>query len=103
MNFIDKALSEITNGEDFVQAMADIYKNFFQIVNGSIGVCVCLKIGNKFFCPTFFSEAVSLNLNLGGDAVTGISGEITGTSGTAENTASVSERTVTVWTAHPSI
>lgn len=27
MNFIDKALSEITNGEDFVQAMADIYKH----------------------------------------------------------------------------
>ena len=26
MNFIDKALSEITNGEDFVQAMADIYE-----------------------------------------------------------------------------
>ena len=27
MNFIDKALSEITNGEDFVQAMADIYEH----------------------------------------------------------------------------
>ena len=26
MNFIDKALEEITNGEDFVQAMADIYE-----------------------------------------------------------------------------
>ena len=26
MNFIDKALSEITNGEEFVQAMADIYE-----------------------------------------------------------------------------
>ena len=25
MNFIDIALEEITNGEDFVQAMADIY------------------------------------------------------------------------------
>ena len=24
MNFIDHAISEITNGEDFVQAMADI-------------------------------------------------------------------------------
>lgn len=27
MNFIDKALEEITNGEDFVQAMADIYEH----------------------------------------------------------------------------
>ena len=27
MNFIDKALSEITNGEDLVQAMADIYEH----------------------------------------------------------------------------
>ena len=27
MKFIDKALSEITNGEDFVQAMADIYEH----------------------------------------------------------------------------
>lgn len=26
MNFIDHAISEITNGEDFVQAMADIYE-----------------------------------------------------------------------------
>lgn len=26
MNFIDHALSEIVNGEDFVQAMADIYE-----------------------------------------------------------------------------
>ena len=27
MNFIDKALEEITNGEDFVQAMAEIYEH----------------------------------------------------------------------------
>lgn len=27
MNFIDKALEEITNGEDFVQAMADTYEH----------------------------------------------------------------------------
>ncbi len=27
MDFIDKALEEITNGEDFVQAMADIYEH----------------------------------------------------------------------------
>ena len=27
MNFIDKALSEITNGEYFVQAMSDIYEH----------------------------------------------------------------------------
>ena len=27
MNFIDIALEEITNGEDFVQAMADIYEH----------------------------------------------------------------------------
>ena len=27
MNFIDKALEELTNGEDFVQAMADIYEH----------------------------------------------------------------------------
>lgn len=27
MNFIDKALEKITNGEDFVQAMADIYEH----------------------------------------------------------------------------
>ena len=27
MNFIDKALEEIKNGEDFVQAMADIYEH----------------------------------------------------------------------------
>lgn len=27
MNFIDKSLEEITNGEDFVQAMADIYEH----------------------------------------------------------------------------
>ena len=26
MNFIDKALAEFTNGEDFVQKMADIYE-----------------------------------------------------------------------------
>ena len=26
MNFIDKALVEFTNGEDFVQKMADIYE-----------------------------------------------------------------------------
>ena len=26
MSFIDDALSEISNGEDFVQAMADIYE-----------------------------------------------------------------------------
>ena len=26
MNFIDHALSEITKGEDFIQAMADIYE-----------------------------------------------------------------------------
>ena len=26
MNFIDKALAEVTNGEDFVQKMADIYE-----------------------------------------------------------------------------
>ena len=30
MNFIDKALEEITNGEDFVQAMADIC--YFKLV-----------------------------------------------------------------------
>lgn len=27
MNFIDHAISEITNGEDFVQTMADIYEH----------------------------------------------------------------------------
>jgi len=27
MNFIDHAISEITNGEDFVQAKTDIYMN----------------------------------------------------------------------------
>lgn len=27
MNFIDEALSKITNGEDFVQAMAEIYEH----------------------------------------------------------------------------
>ena len=26
MNFLDKALAEFTNGEDFVQKMADIYE-----------------------------------------------------------------------------
>lgn len=26
MNFIDKAMAEVTNGEDFVQKMADIYE-----------------------------------------------------------------------------
>lgn len=26
MNFIDHAISEITNGEDFVQAITDIYE-----------------------------------------------------------------------------
>lgn len=27
MNFIDEALSKITNGEDFVQAIASIYEH----------------------------------------------------------------------------
>ena len=78
-------------------------ENPLQIRNRSIGIGICLEIGNIFVDWTLGGQHFNLAVNLPGDGKGCACGEISAAPFTAENTAAVPDGAVPVGTAHASV